>query len=352
MHRVKKCLVNGIRRSMVLGTAASLAASFLSIRDVAASGLETVDVYLAEQNPVSVLPLVLAQNLGFFADEGLHVRFRPAFAGVDTSVTQDRAPAGVLVDDFERTLWLNSQGSRHQAFVLIAQTPQVVLGTSSLHQPANMEISALKGASIGIQAFGSLCHRVALWVLLSHDIKASDVHFMELPNLSRAMSMLNAGQVQALCYEDPIATQLEISGSLRVLEDMRTLRGTEAVFGGPVPFTCLSASTEFIRAHPDVIQRMTHAVVRSLRWLQSAAPVDLTRHVPDSSIAADRTVFLQALSRSRESFSPNGWISERAAQNLIQALDRLNLPMKGWDRSVAGLYTNRFVRLSWQGMRG
>lgn len=345
-------LVNRFRRSMVLGTAASLVASFPSIRDAAAARLDTVDVHLAEWNPVSVLPVVLAKNLGFFADEGLNIRFRPLFTGVDAPATHDRESAAVWVDQFERTLWLSSQGSRHQAFVLVAQTPQVVMGTSSLHQPANMEISALNGASIGIQSFGSLSHRVALWILLSHGIEASDVNFIELANLSRAMSVLNAGQVQALCYEDPIATQLEISGSLRVLEDLRTLRGTEAVFGGPVPFTCLSASTEFIRAHPDVIQRMTHAMVRSLRWLQSAAPVDLMRHVPPSFITADRMVFLQALSRSRESFSPNGWISDRAVLNLIQALDRLRLPVNGWDRSPTGLYTNRFVRLSLQVMRG
>ncbi len=334
-----------------IGSAAGYLVSGLSMPTVLASDLQPVDVQLRAQDPISILPVVLAHQLGFFADAGLDVRLRHATVDDEGVSSTESSQLPVLVDHFERTLLLSTQGSHHRAFALIARTPQMVFGVSSLHQSAALTVKDLGGAAIGIQAFGSLSHRMALWVLLKNGVQTSDVHFVELKDLSQAMATLNAGRIQALCYEDPIATQLEISGSLRILEDLRTLRSTETVFNGPMPFTCLSVPADSMRAQPEVIQRLTHATVRALQWLHVAAPVDLMHHLPGPFVGTDRTVFLHALSRSRETFSPNGWMPEAAPGNLIQAWRRLRLPVNGWDRAIAELYTNRFVRRSLQVLR-
>lgn len=339
-------MVNWNRRDWMMGSAAMTLASAAWPRAQTREAPIVIRIQAGDQ--IRQLPVALAYHMGYFRDEGLDVTLAPMPAHVRTLDEAARVPAVIFAGSFERTLYLNAQGYRHTAFALVSRAPQMVLGASALHMPAGMQIADLLGAQIGVRSHGSLSQRVAQWVIMRSGLQPTDVQFVELPDPRQAMAALNSRKVDALCYGDPIATQLELTGMLRILTDTRTMRDTERVFGGPVACTCLSAPTAFIDANPQVIQSLTNAVVRAMRWLRTAGPSDLMRHVPESLLHGDRRVFLEAFFRSRESLSTDGFMADGAASNVLRALERLRLPMNWQVVQLPVTYTNRFVMRSVQ----
>lgn len=335
------------RRVWLLGAASLTLPPWLASRAQPAA----VDILVQGIDRIQSLPLVLAQRLGFFQSEGLNVSLSAVPADTRTLEAVGRLSTSVFAGSFERTLYLNATGRPHRAFVLLSRSPQKVLGISALHMPAGQEVSDLVGAQIGIPALGSASERVAQWVLMRAGLKVSDVQFVELPNPVQAMAALNSGTVDALCYGDPAITRLEMAGVLRVLTDTRTLRDTEKVFGGPVACACLSASTAFIDAQPQVVQGLTSAIVRSLVWLRTAGASDLMRHVPESFMHGDRSLFLGMFHRSRESLAIDGLMPDGAALNLMRALERLRLPVEWQSVQPQATYTNRFAQRARQQWR-
>jgi NitT/TauT family transport system substrate-binding protein len=89
---------------------------------------------------------------------------------------------------------------------------------------------------------------------------------------------------------------------------------------------------------------MGDAVVRALKWLQTAEPLDIIKILPESQTALDRSLFLAAFQRVRECYSPDGSFAPEATQTAWQVAATLGLaansePQALLDRS----FTNEFV---------
>jgi NitT/TauT family transport system substrate-binding protein len=328
------------RRALVLAGALS---ALPGVRAQPGSGLRPVVLVTQALHQIKQLPLLLAHRLGYFAAEGLDVGFRSLPPTLRTLAEAADYPADVFAGSFERTLYLNAKGRAEQAFVQISRSPQVVLGTSVRSLPVTAGLKDLYGASVGIQASGSLSHRIAQLVLLRGGVQPSDVNFVELPSVPLALQAFHEGRIEALCYTDPAITRLEKEGLLRVIADTRTLRDSDHIFGGPVVCTCLSASPGYIARYPDVVQGLTNGVVRALKWLQTAGPSDLVRHVPEPSLNGDRALFLEAFNRSRETLAPDGTFPAEGPANVLRALSKLDLPQDWSGVDVNESYTNRFA---------
>lgn len=306
--------------------------------------LRPVTVVAQALDQIKQLPLVLAQRLGFFAAEGLDVNLQSVPASVRTLDALADLPAQVFAGTFERTLYLQARGRSQQAFVLVSRSPQVVLGTSTRLLPPDADLADLAGSSIGVYASGSMGHRVAQWVLLRAGLRASDVHFVEIPDPQEALEAFERGAIDAVSYTDPLITRLEQRGVIRVVSDTRSLRDCDQVFGGPVACTCLSASPSFIEREPELVQGLTNAVVRALKWLHTAGPSDLVRFTPDALMQGERAVFLSAFSRSRETLAADGTFAAQAPRNVMRALERLRLPIALEGVDPEAVYTNRFAQ--------
>ena len=48
---------------------------------------------------------------------------------------------------------------------------------------------------------------------------------------------------------------LEQEGKVKVIAETRTPKGTQKVFGGPMPAACLYAPLEFVRKNPNTVRR-------------------------------------------------------------------------------------------------
>ena len=111
-----------------------------------------------------------------------------------------------------------------------------------------------------------------------------------------------------------------------------------------MPAACLMASAEFVQKHPATCQALTNAVVRSLKWLQTAGPADILKTVPETYLLGDRALYLAAFDNVRESIATDGLVPVDGPATALAALAMFDGTLKADRIDLAKTYTNQFAQ--------
>ena len=290
------------------------------------------------------LPLTISEQLGYFRAEGLDIEISDFSGGARALQAVVGGSADVCSGAFEHTINLQSKNQMFQAFVLQGRAPQIAFGVSTKSMPNYKTIADLRGKKIGVSAPGSSTNMMANLVLSRGGLKAGDVSFIGVGTAAGALSALRSGQIDAISNVDPVMTMLEQKGEVKIISDTRTLKGTLEVFGGTMPAGCLYAPIDFIQKNPNTCQAMTHAIVRGLKWLQTAGPGDIIKAVPESYLLGDRALYLASFNKVRESISLDGMIPEDGPRTALKALASFDPAIRAAKIDLAKTYTNEFAR--------
>ncbi len=292
------------------------------------------------------LPLTISEQLGYFAAEGLDIEIKD-FAGGTVAL---QAVVGGLADvcsgAFEHVISQQAGNHFFQAFVQQGRAPQMALGVSVRTLPHYKTIEDLRGKRIGVTAPGSSTNMLVNLVLSRGGMKPGDVSFVGVGSSAAALEALRSGQIDAMSNIDPVMTILEQKGEIRIISDTRTLKGTVEVFGGPMPGACLYAPASFVQKNPNTCQALAHAIVRGLKWLQTAGPGDIIKTVPENYLLGDQALYLASFAKVRESISLDGVFSDEAARTALKALASVDPAMRLAGVDLAKTYTNQFSRIA------
>lgn len=296
-------------------------------------------IALDHRSALTNLPLTLAEQLHYFREEGLDVELREFPDAQQALAAVHARAAHVWCGAFGQLLAPPLRGQGWQSFVVQARAPQVALGVAVKALPGFRGAADLRGRRVGVRANDPMCLQLLQAVLRRDGVRTEELQLLPQASPVQALQALRYGQLDALSHTDPVITQLEQQGELRVVADTRNLRGTTDVFGGPVPVGCLSAPEEFIEQFPRVTQALTDAMVHALKWLQTAGPSDLIKTVPESHFQGDRALFLAAVERARETWTPDGLMPRGGPETAVRMASLK--PMAPAD--LARSYTNAFA---------
>lgn len=288
------------------------------------------------------LPLTIAEQRGYFKEEGLNVEIVDFAGGSAALRAVVGGSADVVSGAYEHTINLQANKQYFRAFVLQGRAPAISLGVSSkakYQSPAD-----LKGMKIGVSAPGSSTNMMVTYFLTKNGMKASDVSFIGVGTGNAALAAVRSGQIDALSNVDPVMTMLEQKGDVRIIADTRTLKGTEQVFGGPMPAGCLYAPEDFVTKNPNTVQALTNAMVKALKWLQQAGPSDIIRTVPEAYLLGDRALYLASYNNVKDAVSPDGLIPDAGAKTTLKAMASFNPKVRPDEIDLARTYTNEFTR--------
>ena len=182
--------------------------------------------------------------------------------------------------------------------------------------PNYKSIADLKGKKIGVTAPGSSTNIVANFVLAKGGLKPSDVSFIGVGTAAGAISAMRSGQIDAISNLDPVVTMLEEKKDIKVIADTRTLKDTNDLFGGPMPAASLYTTDAFLKKNPNTAQALTNAMVRALKWLQTAGPSDIIKVVPESYQLGDRALLPGDLHQGARSLCRRTAVSPRPVRRL------------------------------------
>jgi NitT/TauT family transport system substrate-binding protein len=131
---------------------------------------------------------------------------------------------------------------------------------------------------------------------------------------------------------------------VKIISDTRTIKGTVDVFGGPMPAACLYAPADYLAQNSNTCQALANAIVRSLKWLQTAGPSDILKTVPESYLLGDRAMYLASFDKIREALSPDGIIPPEGTKTALKALASFDETLKADKIDLSKTFTNDFAR--------
>ena len=303
-----------------------------------------VSIAVGGKNLLYYLPLTIAEQLGYFKDEGLQVEISDFAGGAKALQALVGGSADVVSGAYEHTINMQSKGQIITAFVLQGRAPQIVVGVSNKTMPNYKTIADLKGKKIGVTAPGSSTNMVANFVLAKGGLKPTEVSFIGVGTAAGALSALRSGQIDAMSNLDPVNTMLEQKKEIRVIADTRTLKDTNDLFGGPMPAASLYAPEAFLKKYPNTSQALANAMVRSLKWLQKAGPSDIIKVVPENYLLGDRALYIDAFMKVREALSPDGSFPDNGPKTALKALQAFEPELATKTIDLSKTYTNELVK--------
>ncbi len=299
---------------------------------------------LGGKHTLYYLPVLLAAQLGYFRDEGLTVELQDHPGGGPAVQAVIGGHADLAAGAYEHAILLRQRGLNFRAFALLGRAPQTVFGLATPGLADARTLHLLRGQRVGISAPESATQWFARLVLARAGLAPEEVQWVGVGTAASAGAALREGRIDALANVDPVISQLEFGGHIRVAADARSLRGAQQLYGGPMPGGCLYAPQGFVLRYPNTVQALANAVVRALKWLQTAGPSDIVRGVPESAMSGDRAIYLAALDKVREAFSPDGVLGEEAVQTahrLVAQQAQAQAAVRA--AAPAATYTNEFV---------
>lgn len=303
-----------------------------------------VTIAVGGKNLLYYLPLTVAEQKGFFKDEGLDVEIVDFAGGAKALQAVVGGSADVVSGAFEHNINMQAKGQPMRAFVLQGRAPQIVLAVNTKTVPNFKSVADLKGKKIGVSAPGSSTNIMANFVLAKAGLKPSDVSFVGVGASQGAVAAMRAGQIDALSNLDPVITILARSNDIKIISDTRDVAEADKVFGGPMPAATLYSPVSFIEKNPNTVQALTNAIVRANKWIQQAGPSEIVKTVPESYLLGDRAVYIDAFLKAKPALSPDGMIPEQGPATALRALQSVDDKMKNAKIDLKSVYTNEFVK--------
>ncbi len=326
---------------------AVMAAALLMAVNVHAQQPEKRDVHIAVGGKAAFyyLPLTIAEQQGYFKDEGLEVKISDFAGGAVALRAVVGGSADVVSGAYEHTISLQSKKQFFRAFVLQGRLPQIAFGVSSAKAGQVHSFKDLKGLKIGVSAPGSSTHNLVKQLLLKGGLDPNkDAAIIGVGVGAGAISAMKSGQIDAISNTDPVMTRLELDNAVKVIADTRTLKGTQEVWGAPLPAGCLYAPIEFAQKYPNTAQALANAIVRADKWIAKASATDVAKVVPEAYLMGDRALYLFSYDKVKEAISPDGMISDAGAKATLKSLAAFDPNIKPAEIKLEQTYTNEFAK--------
>lgn len=196
--------MNKFTRRTVIAAACAAAAMTFGPMSFAQQAPEKKDVTIAVggKSLYYYLPLSIAEQLGYFKDEGLNVKIVDFQGGSRSLQAVVGGSADVVSGAFEHTISMQAKKQPMTAFVLQGRAPQLALVVSNKTMKDYKQLSDLKGKKVGVTAPGSSSQMVANFILKKGGLGPKDVAFIGVGSSSGAVSAIRSGQIDALKFTD------------------------------------------------------------------------------------------------------------------------------------------------------
>lgn len=283
---------------------------------------ETINVKMAfggSRNSIVYLPPTVAQANGFFEEQAVNMTMTDMQGGpqaIQALVTGEVDFASAAVEHVAKA---KAQGVDLVMLSLYARYPGLSVVVDSKLKDKVKSVTDLKGMKVGISSPGSSTHKALLSLMNKFGMKTTDIEVVGV-GIDGMPAALEAGKVQAAVGVDPYVTQVVSSGKAFVLWDLRTKKDTEALYGGEYPLVGLVTRRDLLEKNPDMVTRVVTAIVKANKFLSSTAPETITAKIPAEVKGKDEALYLASLRANLEVFSPDGLISDKGLQTVIDSL--------------------------------
>ena len=289
------------------------------------------------------LPAKLAEQLGYFKDEGLDVELLTEPAGVSA---EDELLAGAVqgvVGFYDHTIDLQSKGKFVESIVQLAHAPGEVILISSKEGKAIRSPADWRGKTLGVTGLGSSTNFLTQYIALRNGVKSSEFTVLPVGAGNTFIAALQQGKIDGGMTTEPTVSRLVKSGTAKIQVDLRTDAGTRKVLGGTYPAAAFYMQNSWVDGHRDLAQKLANVFVRSLHYIATHTAAEIADKMPVDYYAGDKTLYIKALADGKAMFTADGKMPRDGPKTVLAVLTGFNPGMKGKPIDLSRTYTDAFL---------
>lgn len=280
--------------------------------------------------PPYYLPVLAAEDRGFWKQNGLEVEWVPFRAGGD----QTRAIAAGSIN-----MGLTTAAAGLQA----ASAGLPLLFVSDVNASENFyvwvradsrfkEPKELKGARIGVGGFGGTQHAYGRLIVKAFGME-KEVKFVSIGGMAETLAALKSGSIDAILRTLPLMIELELKGEFRKLAKVDDLLPKER--SAYLAF----ARRDFAEKGPEIVRKVVKSILQATDFIRKnpAWAMEKMRAEAGYSEGAARSVY------ETLAFTKDGKIERKGLDNIRDFLIEYGIISKEKTPAIEQLYTNDFV---------
>jgi NitT/TauT family transport system substrate-binding protein len=302
--------------------------------------IQPVRIAIGGQAQLIYLAATLAQELGYYQDQGLPVTLIDFPGGQKSLEALLGGSADVVCGFYDHTIVMATESRELRAFVAMLRYPGLVAVSPNISR-----IEDLKGRIVGVSSAGSSTHFLLNYLLVAHGMKPDDVSTASIGMSATAVAAVAHGKVDAAIMTDPA---LEVvrrqSPGLKILADTRTAEGTRAVFGvDTYPSVVLYSTAQWINSHRDQAPKLARAITRTLDWMRSHSPEEIRERMPKEFRTEDAATDIEGLQSLKAMLSEDGRLTPESAAIVKKVLSVSLEKVRSANIDLSKTYTNEFL---------
>ncbi|MBW4829707.1 MAG: ABC transporter substrate-binding protein [Clostridiaceae bacterium] len=262
-------------------------------------------------------PQYVAINQGFFEDEGLEIELING-KGADkcmTALLSGEADIGFMGP--EASVYVYNQGKTNYAINFAQLTQKDGSFLVGREKEENFDFKNLKGKTILGGRKGGMPEMTLEYVLKKHGLEPGvDVNVRTDIQFDVMAGAFTGGEGDYVALFEPVAATLEKEGKGYVVASI----GKE---GGYIPYTCYSATKDYIEKNEDTIQKFTNAIYRGMLWVQSHSVEEIAKAVKPQFPDTDDEVLMALITRYKEqdTWKPNLLLTEEGLNHMMDIME-------------------------------
>jgi NitT/TauT family transport system substrate-binding protein len=296
------------------------------------------------QGQIIYMPLTLADQLGYFKQEGLTIDIQDLKGGADALQAMVGGSTDATMGFYEHTVRTQTQGKFIEMIATCDLYPGLVMFVGKSH-PEAKSIKDLANFKIGITSAGSSTEEMVKYLFKKNGLDPAGAQTVAVGSGGPAITALKNGLVDALVTVEPAASTIEKNGDGTVMYDTRTEQGTKDVFGGAWPAGGFYVSTDFVQQNPRTSQALARVAVNTLKYINSHSAEEVTAKLPAQLFYpdGDQAFFAKVLGASQKMFSPDGKMPSDGPNNVLETLKAADTQTDWSKVDLSKTFTNTLV---------
>ncbi len=264
----------------------------------------------------------LAKQLGYFDQEGLDVEVSDFKGGAESAQALIGGSSEFASMSVEHIIKAKPKGVDLTLLALYTRYPAMTLIVGDKYKDQIKGVADLKGKKVGVTSLGSGTHMALNAILAKNGLPTNAVELVGVGSTTMPPA-LEQGSIVAAMNADPFVTKLLLAKKAYVLVDLTTKKDTEAVYGSDYPFTGLATRAEVVKNKPQLVQKMTSAIVKTNKWIAEHSAKEIADKMPPE-FKQDEQVYIASLEHTKEALSPDGKVNPKAIETVIKSLQEVN----------------------------
>ena len=207
---------------------------------------------------IQALPLFVASEKGYFAEQGINVELIPFNSALEKDVALTAEEISGYFGDMMTPMVLNANGIpvRMLATIFNPAKDQRTFAILKAPNSPNRTLKELNDAGIAGSS-NTIIEYITQKILSFHGIQMEKLNMIETKNIPIRLQMLLSGQVQSAALPEPLVSLAELKGAGVVADDA----------GKGISPTILAFRMEFLKGHPAQTKRFLAAINKAVSFI-------------------------------------------------------------------------------------